>query len=110
MTLHNDKLWQSSDGMGAAHTHTGRKQGVYAIIQLTSLTNKPTVVYIGRSMFLSGRLKSHPIYNMSVKQNFPTAIKWKWCSNSIELEEKLIKRLKPMYNKNLKWRVQKQKV
>lgn len=92
--------WQNSDGFGKHSIHMGKNEGVYVISSFNFLTRTKKVVYVGRSLNLQERWKSHPVYNKSVQNGDCPYVKWKLCDNSAQLEMKLIKKFKPKYNKH----------
>lgn len=94
-----ENKWQCTDGIGSHHAHVQEREGVYVIIHIDAIAKKQSVIYVGRSLNLKSRWKSHNIYNRAFKDGFSCYVKWKWCSNSAELEKRLIKRFKPIYNK-----------
>lgn len=93
--------WQSTDGFGRHENAMGINEGVYVIMHFDVLTRKSLVIYVGRSLNLKSRWKSHNIFKQSFKDGYFSGVKWKICKNSAELEYKLINRLKPIYNKQL---------
>lgn len=95
------KRWNMSDGLGSQSDCMGKNEGVYVILHypIFSNSNKIDVLYVGRSMNLAERWKSHNIYKRAINDGYFPAVKWKLCNNSAELEKKLINRLSPPYNK-----------
>lgn len=94
--------WNSNDGFGRHDKVMGNNEGVYVIIDYNIYTKKATVIYVGRSLNLCHRWKSHNIYNKAFEDGFFPGVKWKLCNNSAQLEQQLIKRFKPKYNKQFK--------
>lgn len=94
--------WKSTEGLCKHSLAMGKNEGVYAIFQYDFLTNKSTVLYIGRSLNLSDRWKSHNVYNSILNDDIIPSVKWILCNNSAQLEQQLIKEFTPKYNKQFK--------
>ena len=75
--------------------------GVYAFYLMNVITCKKRLIYIGSSSAIGKRLKNH---NLSNRGKFPwfSVVKIKLCDNYLEIEKKLIKKLKPILNKTFK--------
>lgn len=92
--------WKTSDTYGHEnYTETPKKPGVYAIIFLNRKTNKWRLVYIGSTINLAIRRKTHNIMRTFwVKACFY----FMECEDYFETEKELIRRMKPILNKAYK--------
>lgn len=78
------------------------KSGVYAIVRINFSTRERSILYIGSSRNISKRVlrPKHP-YRMLIDSCVPPwviSIKYKVCDNYIEIERRLIQKLKPELN------------
>ena len=73
--------------------------GVYCLCSIVNGKNK--IHYIGSSKNIGKRVNapSHP-YRKLFNDGLVVYIKFKECSNYLDLEKDLIRKLKPQYNKN----------
>lgn len=88
--------WQSSP-FGTPST-----PGVYAVVSVNYFTHKTVVLYIGSSKNIHNRVMNpkHPYRQLVDLNEYPVliSVKYKECSDFIDLERRLIKRLCPKYN------------
>lgn len=79
------------------------RSGVYAVMCGNFITKKSTVLYIGSSKNMYKRVNqpSHPYRKLSsetISDDHFIYVKFKECDNYIELEKRIIKKLKPPFN------------
>jgi excinuclease UvrABC nuclease subunit len=79
--------------------------GVYCIYNVNVDDKHKTLLYIGSSNNIARRLMdmAHPYRVLMAKTAYPNVIsvKFKECNNYLELEKRLIRRLRPSYNVQL---------
>lgn len=93
--------WQCTDGIGKHSNSMGKNEGVYIIFSCDFINRKLKVIYVGRSLNLEQRWKSHAVYRNALKIGLIPSVKWKICTNSAQLEASLIKKFQPKFNKQL---------
>ena len=74
--------------------------GCYAMYIHNMVTKRMKLIYIGTASNLCNRLCNHPVFDRKLSFPYETLAKIKIINNGrLELEKKLIKRLKPRLNK-----------
>lgn len=102
--------WKIVNDASRGHSEFLKTPGIYAFKEFDMLTQKHTVVYIGKSQDLFTRLGTwHRIEGLWAKQNpaaSPVPLKYLYCfilttDDPDGKEKDYIRRLKPRYNKQL---------
>jgi len=91
-----DLTWHEQDMCEPRHL-----PGLYAIYIVNVLIDRWRLVYIGTAKWLDKRLNSsHEIYNRRLRSPYELYYKLRYIKDGrLELEKKLIQRIKPILNK-----------
>lgn len=95
------ETWISSEGFGATYIHAKNKPGVYVLKELVRDENYNLlikIVYVGSSSKLRQRLRGHRVYNWCFENNRNVCFYFRYDTDYIEVEKRLIKRLQPELN------------
>ena len=76
---------------------------VYVVYMVNYLTDRHLLLYIGTTKNLYARMSTHVIYKRKLQHPYVMRLKVKIIKRGrLDLEERLIKRLQPILNKNFK--------